>query len=148
MTLYFEDFTVGTTFDVGSKTLTADDIVRFGSEFDPQPFHVDPEAAARSSFGGLVASGLHTFATFSRLVTDTVMGDAVNLGGAGVDEMRWLQPVYAGDTLSGRAAVVEGTRPSGSKPDRGIVVLRGELRNQRGELVWHALITSLIGRRA
>jgi acyl dehydratase len=147
VTLYFDDFAIGRTFELGTKAMAAEEIVRFAREFDPQPFHLDPEAAARSSFGGLVASGLHTFGVFSRLVTDAVMVHAVNLGGAGVDEMRWLAPVYAEDVLSGRATVADGTRPSATKPDRGILVLRGELTNQHGQLVWHARITSVIGRR-
>ena len=138
---------MGASFDVGAHTLTEEEIVAFARQFDPQAFHVDPEAARRGPFGGLTASGLHTFGIFSRLVTDELMAGVVNLGGAGVDAMRWLVPVRPGDTLRGRATVIEGTRPSASKPDRGIVVLRGELENQHRELVWHATITSLVGRR-
>jgi acyl dehydratase len=145
--MYFEDFALGVSFELGSKSLSADEIMRFGREYDPLPFHVDPEAAARSSFGGLVASGLQTFGTFSRLLADTVMMKTLNLGGAGIEEMRWLLPVRPGDTLTGRATVVDGTRPSASKRDRGVVVLRGELTNQRGELVWFGRIVSVIGRR-
>jgi acyl dehydratase len=87
---------------------------------------------------------VHTFGIFSRLLTDAVMGRTANLGGAGINNMRWLVPVRPGDTLHGSATVVEGTRPSGSKPDRGIVVLRGELRNQAGQVVWHAEIATVI----
>lgn len=146
-TFFFEDLPVGTAFDLGERTLTEAEIVAFAREYDPQPFHLDRAAGERSSFGGLVASGLQTFGVFSRLLTDGVMGRTANLGGAGIDEMRWLVPVRPGDTLHATAEVVEGTRASRTKPDRGIVVIRGELHNQAGDLVWHANIASSIRRR-
>jgi acyl dehydratase len=145
--LYLEDMPVGTVYELGSRAIDQDSILRFGREHDPQPFHVDVELAKASSFGGLVASGLQTFATFSRLATDALMGRTANLGGLGVDGMRWFVPVRPGDTLRGRATVTDGTRPSSSQPDKGILVLRGELFNQSDELVWTATITSLVRRR-
>ena len=147
VTKYFEDLPVGAVFDIGEKTLSEHEIIVFAQQFDPQPFHVDPEAALRSSFGGLVASGLQTFCTFSRLVTDSVMLDVPNYGGVGVDRMRWSVPVHPGDVLRGTVTVAEGTRPSRSKPDRGVLVLHAELVNQDDQLVWSAEITSIIGRR-
>jgi acyl dehydratase len=147
MTLYFEDMPAGTAYELGSRQIDEASILRFGREHDPQPFHVDVELAKASSFGGLVASGLQTFAVFSRLATDALMGRTANLGGLGVDGMRWFVPVRPGDILRGHATVTEETRPSNSQPDRGILVLRGELFNQRGERVWTATITSLVMRR-
>jgi acyl dehydratase len=145
--VYFEDLPIGAVFELGTRTVSEAEIIAFAREYDPQPFHLDRDAAARSSFGGLVASGLHTFGIFSRLLTDALMGRTANLGGAGIDDLRWLVPVRPGDTLRGSAVVVEGTRPSASRPDRGIVVLRGELHSQTGALVWHADIASAIARR-
>jgi acyl dehydratase len=144
---YMEDLPIGAEFDLGTKTLTTSEIVRFAREYDPQPFHVDPSRALESSFGGLVASGLQTFGIFSRLVTDAIMGHMEGVAGAGIDGMRWLVPVRPGDTLRGRATILEGTRPSGTKPDRGIVVILGELENQHGQIVWRAEITSVVKRR-
>ena len=147
VTRYFEDLAIGDTYDVGQKTLTEDEIISFAEQFDPQPFHTDVDAARESVFGGLIASGLHTFCTWSRLATDALLGRLMNLGGAGIDGMRWHVPVRPGDTLRGRATVMEGTRLSVSKPDRGILVVRAELENQHGQLVWQADVTSLIARR-
>src|SRR3977135_1308242 len=104
---YFEDFPVGAHFDVGSATVTAEEIIDFARQFDPQPFHTDPEAAKKSSFGGLVASGWHTCGIFMRMYVEKVINGSANLGGAGVNDMRWLVPVRPGDTLSGTATVVE-----------------------------------------
>ena len=147
MTRYFEDFSPGTVFELGAKAVTPEEIIDFGRQFDPQPFHIDAQAARHSSFGGLVASGVHTFAMFMRLFVDGVITEAANLGGAGADDMRWLAPVRPGDVISGRATVQPQTRPSATKRDRGIVVIRGELRNDAGQLVWHATITSIMRRR-
>ena len=147
MTRYFEDFSPGETFELGAKSVTPEEIINFAREFDPQPFHTDPQAARHSSFGGLVASGVHTFAMFMRLFVDGLLTDAANLGGAGADDMRFLAPVRPGDTISARVIIQPQTRPSATKHDRGILVIRGELRDQDDQLVWHATITSIMGRR-
>lgn len=141
---YFEDFTVGTTHHLGSKTVTAEEIVRFAREFDPHWFHTDPEAAKEHAFGGLVASGIHTFAIFTSLFY-SLMGDAANLGGLDA-HMHWRGPVRPLDTLTGRVIVLE-TIPSRSKPDRGVVKFRMELENQDGEIVWDALSGAMLARR-
>jgi acyl dehydratase len=123
--LYIEDFTPGDTHLFGSKTVTEDEIIAFATEYDPQYFHIDPVAARDSNFGGLVASGWHSVSMTCRMFIDNLLGDAAVMGGIGADEVRWLKPVRAGDTLSVRATVLEAQR-SRSKPDRGSVKIRLE----------------------
>jgi acyl dehydratase len=133
-TLYFEDFPVGMTYACGARSLSEEQIVGFAREFDPQPFHVDREAAKASMFGGIIASGWHTASTAMRLQVDAVLSRSASLGSPGIDELRWLKPVRPGDTLSLKLEVLE-SRPSQSKPDRGSVKVKYALSNQRGELV-------------
>lgn len=106
MTLYFEDVDVGFTRDCGSLTVTESEIVAFGEQYDPQPFHTDPEAAEESAFGGLVASGWQTCALTARLLVTNYINDTASAGGRGIDDLRWRRPVRPGDTLSVRAEVV------------------------------------------
>lgn len=143
---YWEDFPVGSVTEYGGVTLTKDDIIRFAKEFDPQPFHIDEEAAKHSQFGGLVASGWHTCALTMRLMVDSFLSRAASLGSPGVEQIRWLRPVRPGDTISVRIVVLE-TRASQSKPDRGAVKMRTEVTNQAGELVMTMESTGLVGRR-
>jgi acyl dehydratase len=147
MTHYLEDFPVGLRFDIGAKTVTEDEIIAFGRAYDNQLFHTDPVAALDTPFRGLVASGLHTFGIFSRLFTDAVMKDSAAVGGAGADGLRWTVPVRPLDTLHGFATVIAGTRESATKPDRGVLIVRGELVNQRGERVWVAEIATIVLKR-
>jgi acyl dehydratase len=133
-THYFEDFTPGAAFEAGRVTVSESEIVEFATRYDPQPFHVDVEAARASIYGGLIASGWHTAALMMRLVVDGILADTAALGSPGVDELRWLLPVRPGDTLSVRMTVVEA-RVSRSKPDRGLVRARFEVTNQEGALV-------------
>ncbi len=143
---YFEDFHVGEVIELGARTLSRDEIVAFAREFDPQPFHLDEEAAKRSVYGGLLASGWQTAAVFMRLLCDTLVNDMASMGSPGIDELRWLRPVRPGDTLHGRFTVLEAT-PSRSKPDRGVIRALSELRNQHGEVVLRMTGLSLVGRR-
>src|SRR5690606_17077669 len=113
--LYFEDLTPGRAFDLGAVTVTEDEIVEFATRFDPQPFHVDPAAAAESPFGGIIASGWHTCAMCMRLLVDGLMNQTISLGSPGVEQIRWLAPVRPGDRLSARTTV-EDARPSSTKP--------------------------------
>ena len=113
--LYFEDFEEGQVYELGEKTLTKEEIVAFAREYDPQPFHVDEEAAKGSAFGGLIASGWHTAAIFMRLYADAVLSRAESMGSPGVEELRWLKPVRPGDTLSARLTVLDAA-PSASRP--------------------------------
>jgi acyl dehydratase len=134
MKWYFEDFEPGRTISVGSRTLDQDEIIAFARQFDPQPFHVDPKAAARSMFGGIIASGWHTCSMMMRMMVDGFLSEAASLGSPGVDEIRWLKPVRAGDTLAVTTTVLDA-RPSSSRPDRGVVHTMWEAKNQHGETV-------------
>jgi acyl dehydratase len=133
MTLWWEDFEVGAALDIGKHTFGAEEIVAFGRQFDPQPYHVDPAAAKSSPFGGLIASGWHVCAAGMRMLTEQILGRAQTLGSPGIEKVRWLKPVRAGDTLAYRVIVAE-SRPSASKPGLGLVKHRWEARNQDGEL--------------
>ncbi|MEN3290914.1 MAG: hypothetical protein V7642_167 [Burkholderiales bacterium] len=131
---YFEDFKVGNTIKLGSRTLTEEEIISFAKEYDPQPFHIDKAAAEKSMFGGIIASGWQTCGIMMRMLVDGYLREAASLGSPGVDEIRWLKPVRPGDTLSVSITTVE-SRPSSSKPDRGVVVNTWQATNQRGEVV-------------
>ena len=143
---HFEDFRVGDVHELGSRAVTREEIVDFATRYDPQPFHVDEEAAGRSMYGGLIASGWQTVAIAMRLFVDGIARESSSMGSPGVDEIRWLRPVRPGDVLSGRA-VVTRTEPSRSKPDRGSVWIRQELRNPDGELVLRFEGIGIYGRR-
>ena len=144
---YFEDFHVGEAFELGSRSVTAAEIIDFARQFDPQPFHTDPARAQESVFGGLVASGWHTAALYMRLLVDGFVGMvASSMGSPGVDKIEWLKPVRPGDTLSGRLTIAE-LIPSKSRPDRGTIKSLGELRNQKGEVVMTIRAVGFFGRR-
>ena len=143
---YFEDFEPGQVLELGSRTVTEDEIIEFARQFDPQPFHVDPEAAAESVFGGLIASGWHTGSMWMRLYVDNMLGSASAQGSPGIEELRWLTPVRPGDTLHGRLTVLE-TTPSERRPDRGTVRIRGEMINQDGVTVLSMVSRGHFGRR-
>lgn len=129
-----EDFAVGNAFDLGAITVSEAEIVEFARRFDPQPFHIDPAAAAQSVYGGVIASGWHTCALLMRLLVEGLLRATDTLGSPGVDTLRWLRPLRPGDTLRGRA-VVAAVRPSESKPDRGVLTLHLEAYNQAGDLL-------------
>jgi acyl dehydratase len=130
---YFEDFEPGQTLEVGRRTVTEEEIVDFGRRWDPQPFHVDAEAATKTVFGGLIASGWHTGAMWMRMYVDTMLGSAAR-GSPGIEELRWLAPVRPGDTLTGTVTVLE-TSPSERDPTRGTVRIRAEMTNGDGVVV-------------
>lgn len=144
--LYFEDFRVGEVREFGSYTFTEEDMVAFARRYDPQPFHVDPEAARRSIYGGLIASGWQTAAVTFRLAVDGLIGEVASMGSPGVEDLRWLRPVRPGDTLRVRVEVLDA-RPSQSRPQLGIVRLRYEALNQRGEPVLTMVGAGFIARR-
>ena len=143
---YFADFSVGRVFDSGTRQLSEQDILGFASEYDPQYFHTDPEAAKQSIFGGLIASGWQTVGVCMRLMCDSYLLETSSLGSPGVDAVRWVKPVYPGDTLRMRATVI-AAKPSSSKPDRGIATRRCEVFNQKDELVMHMQSMQMMGRR-
>jgi acyl dehydratase len=131
---YFEDFSIGEVTEVGSVTVSEAEIVEFASRFDPQPFHVDPDAAKASPFGGLIASGWHTTALFMGMFVRAILLDAASLGSPGVEEIRWTAPVRPGDTLSARSTITDA-RPSSRDPGRGTIFTTNEVFNQDGTLV-------------
>jgi acyl dehydratase len=144
--LYLEDLTVGQTFVSSSLTITADEIVAFAGQYDPQPFHTDAEAAKKTFFGGLAASGWHTAALTMRLL---VKGGGSPLAGGiigGGGEIAWPRPTRPGDTLHVEAEVVE-VIPSRSKPDRGMVLMRNRTLNQNGEEVQVFTVKLVVPRR-
>ncbi len=142
---WFDDYTVGEVIDVpGERVVTEERIIEFAREFDPQHFHIDPEAAADSIYGGLIASGWHTGSLLMSLLA-TTLGPA-SLGSPGADALRWLTPVRPGDRLRLRITVLEA-RPSNSKPDRGVLRYHNELRNQADEVVMSLDSTMFLLRR-
>jgi acyl dehydratase len=144
---YLEDLHVGDRFGSGTYEVTEQGIVDFAQEFDPQPFHLDLDAAKRSVFRGLAASGWHTAAMSMRLF---VTGDLKLAGGSiglGVDDLEWPRPVRPGDRLQLQTEIVE-VRPSRSKPDRGIIRIRNVTTNQNGEVVQRFLASVLVRRRS
>jgi len=140
---YLEDFREGQTFELGEETITEREILEFARRFDGQPFHTDPEAAEKSIYGGLIASGWHTGSFFMGLLVRGLIHDVASLGAGGIDELRWQKPVRPGDKLRAKLTVV-GVRNSTKHPDRGLVSLVGEMFNQLGERVlllrWSAMI--------
>ena len=132
--LYFDDFAVGQRFTTRGITLTESLIIDFAMRYDPQPFHIDVEAAKGSNFGGLIASGFQTMALGFRMVLETGVFRSCGMGSPGFDELRWLRPVRPNDTLHTEFEVVE-KKPSASKPDRGIIRVKYQIRNQAGEEV-------------
>lgn len=145
--LYFEDMQVGRHFNTGSVALEEAKMVAFAREFDPQPMHTDPEAAARSIFGGLIGSGWYTAALTMRLVIGGEMKpDERGRVGLGIELLRWPTPSRPGDVLTAVTEVLEA-RPSASRPDRGIVKLRTLTYNQRREVMQELVANVLVPRR-
>jgi acyl dehydratase len=132
--LYFEDFKVGETSEMGRRVVDRDEVIAFARDFDPQPFHIDEEAARASMFGGLIASGWHTVSMVMRMMCDSYLLQSASLGSPGVDHVKWLKPVRPGDTIRAVRTVLEA-RVSKSKPDVGIVKTRWDVYNQADEPV-------------
>ena len=143
---YFEDYIEGDIHCFGSITVELDELIAFARRFDPQSFHVDPDAAKLTQFGGLIASGWHTAALTMRLYAGHYLTHVASLASPGADELRWLTPVRPGDTLSVRVTVLRAV-PSNSKPERGIVTSFVEVFNQAGELVMTFKCVNFIRRR-
>lgn len=144
---HFEDFTPGEVIELGDFSLSEDEIVAFARQYDPQPFHVDPELAAESGFGGLIASGWQTVCSFMRLYVDSVLIHTRSLGSPGVEQLKWPRPVRPGDALQARTTVLE-CRPSRSRPEWGIVRSRGEVvEASTGEPVLQVEAVNFIARR-
>jgi acyl dehydratase len=154
---FFEDIRVGETADIGRHTFTAEDIKAFAARFDPQPFHVDEAAAEQSHFGALCASGWHTAAAWMRLMIDyrRRIDDAMRTRGEpvagigpalGFRDLKWLKPVYVGDTIEYKSEVIE-TRLSNSRPHAGLMTFCSTGVNQNGEPVMSLISTTFVERR-
>jgi acyl dehydratase len=143
---YFEDYTPGDVYEFGTITVTEPEIIEFARQFDPQYFHVHPEKAVESRFGGIIASGWHTAGLAMRLYVDHFLSHVASLASPGVDDLRWPNPVRPGDTLRIRVAILEA-RLSRSKADRGVVRATIEAINQKDEPVLSMVGISIIGRR-
>ncbi|WP_417686517.1 MaoC family dehydratase [Roseibium sp.] len=128
---YFEDLVPGLTFELGSYTVSREEIIEFASEFDPQPFHLDEKAGKASILGGLASSGWHTASITMRLLALGLLNQSSCQGAPGIEKLQWRKPVFAGDTLSARMEVI-AARPLRSRPNLGVVTMRLETRNQHG----------------
>jgi acyl dehydratase len=133
---YWEDLPVGTVMELGSTSATEDETKAFARQFDPQPFHLDEEAAKHSLFGRISASGWHTCALCMRVTVDNFLSQSSSLGSPGLENLKWLKPVYPGDVLSVRHTITE-SRAMASKPTVGIVRGVWEMFNQDGDQVLH-----------
>ena len=145
-TWYFEDFVPGQIIELGQRTVTEEEIIAFATQFDPQSFHIDKEAAKNSIFGNVIASGWHTCSMIMRLVVDGFLADSSSMGSPGLDEVRWLLPVRPGDTLTVTAETT-GSKPSTSKPDRGVINTLWKAVNQHGQIVCTIHGMGMFGRR-
>lgn len=134
MGISYEDLEVGSSIEVGRYTFEADDIKAFAERYDPQPFHLDEAAGKASPFGGLVASGWHTCSVFMGMLVRNVLQGSTGMGSPGIDEIRWIKPVRAGDTITMLQKILD-KRVSSSKPDRGIVTTEWVGVNASGETV-------------
>jgi acyl dehydratase len=129
---YFEDFQPGQEIDLGARHVSEAEIIDFARQYDPQPFHVDPDAAAASIYGGVIASGWHTCSMMMRMVVDGLMCSSSSMGSPGLDGVRWLRPLRAGDTIRVRY-LTTAVKASNSRPDRGVVWSKWIATNQHGE---------------
>ena len=132
--LFYDDFPLGRQFELGPRKVSAEEIIEFSKEFDPQPFHLDAQSDQAQMVGGLIASGWHTSSLFMKMMCDAYILESASQGSAGLDSVKWLKPVRPGDELSGTATVV-ARRVSKSRPDIGFVQFDYEMVNQNAEVV-------------
>lgn len=143
----FEDFTPGMTMTFGPRLVTRDEIIAFAQEFDPQPFHLDEDAANMSLLGGLAGSGWHVCCLMMRMIVDGFIGNSTSMGAPGVEEVKWLRPLRPDRAITVRTTVLE-TRASQSKPDRGFVKLRCDVLDDAGDVIMRLTTPLMFGRRA
>ena len=143
---YFEDFNTDWTAEYGPRRVTREEIIGFAAQFDPQPMHLDEEAARGTMLGGLGASGWHTCCVMMKMVADGVLLDSASMGAPGIEEVKWLKPVRPGDSLTVRGSVLSA-RASQSKPDRGFVNFLWEVFNDRDEKVMTLICPQMLLRR-
>ena len=144
--LHWEDFTPGRVFEHGPRRISREEIVAFAAEFDPQPMHLDEEAARNTMLGGLAASGWHACGILMRMCTDSFVLNSASMGAPGVDEVKWLMPIRPGDELTLRSTVLEA-RVSKSRTDMGFVRFMFELFNQSGKPAMTLTTSLMMGRR-
>ncbi|HQD15293.1 MAG TPA: MaoC family dehydratase [Ottowia sp.] len=144
---YWEDLPVGRVLALGSVTVEREQVLAFARQYDPQPFHLDEAAAARSMFGRLSASGWHTCAMAMGLMVRGFLHESSSLGSPGLEKIQWLRPVYPGDTLTLRQTITEA-RPMASRPEVGLIRSLWEMFNQDGEQVLRMDGWGMFGRRA
>lgn len=140
---YFEDYIPGKRYEFGEIAVSEAEIIEFAQRFDPQPIHMDPEAAAKTPFGGLIASGWHTGSLMMRLFADHYLSRVASLASPGIDEIRWHRPVRPGDRLTVRVLVIDAHR-SRTKPDRGMVRSKVEVVNQSGDTVMSMILMNFL----
>jgi acyl dehydratase len=143
---YWEDFSPGSVSEFGPRLITRDEIVEFAAAFDPQPMHLDETAARASMLGSLAASGWHSCCLLMRMISDGFLHQSHFLGAPGVDEVRWLRPVRAGESVRVRATVLE-TRASRSRPQLGFVKFLFELLDSSGTVLMTLTVSPMFGRR-
>ncbi len=143
---YLDELKIGDRFESGGYSFTESSIVDFAFTYDPQPFHIDADAARKSNYGGLIASGFHTLSVAFRLIYQTGFIRSASMGGPGMDELRWLKPVHVGDTIRS-IGEVRDIVPSKSKPDRGILKFHLTALNQRDEAVMTVTFIILVKRK-
>jgi acyl dehydratase len=143
---YFEDFSDRWTAEYGPRRVTREEIIGFAAQYDPQPMHLDEEAARHTMLGGLAASGWHTCCIMMRIIADNLLLDTASMGAPGIDEVKWLRPLRPGDSLTVRGSVTN-TRASQSKPDRGFVTFFWEVSNDRGERIMTLTCPQMLLRR-
>jgi acyl dehydratase len=144
--LYFEDFSPGWVAEYGPRRVTREEMIGFAAQYDPQPMHLDEEAARQTMLGGLGASGWHTCCIMMKMIADNLLLDAASMGAPGIDEVRWLKPVRPGDQLTVRGSVLS-VRVSESRPDRGFVSFHWEVHNDRGDKVMTLVCPQMLLRR-
>ena len=142
----YEDFNTGEVQTFGPRLITREEIIEYATEFDPQPFHLDDEAANKSLLKGLSASGWHSCAIMMRMIYDGFIHESSSLGGPGIDEMRWIKPVRPDDQLTCRMTVLD-KRDSNSRPQMGFVRFNLEMLNQNSEIVLQASWPAMFGKR-
>ncbi len=142
--IFYEDLAIGTTRNFGAYEVTREEVMEFASKYDPQPFHLNDEAAAQTHFGRLSASGWHTCSMTMRMMVENMMNEkSAGLGSPGVDQLRWKKPVYPGDTLRCETELIEKRR-SASRPEMGIFKSRIRTFNQNDQIVLEMVSNALI----
>jgi len=144
--IYWEDFVAGSVTDYGPRRVTREEIIDFALQFDPQPMHLDEEAARSSMLGGLCASGWHMCGLAMRMIVDGILRDSASMGAPGVDEVRWVKPLRPGDDITLRTTVLD-TRVSRSRPEMGLINFRFELIDRHEATIMTMASSLMMGRR-